>query len=283
MNRLIRTEPPRYGPVCQVVWEGWSREAPSYPDWGHNVYLMNFVQDQDERNFYIKKAIEHGWSRTVMEVQIKKNLYHRQGKAVTNFKEKLPASMSELANYTLRDPYVFDFLTLHDSAVEREIEKELVKHIEKFLLELGCGFAFVGRQYKLNVSDQQFYIDLLFYHLTLRSFIVIELKNTAFKPEYVGQVNFYLSAIDDQVKHPDDGPTIGLILCKTKSNIIAEYALRDVNSPIGIAEFRSTGALPENIKTALPSIEQIEFELSKHLNPVGVQEQNSNQPDQSED
>lgn len=259
------------------------QQAVAQLPWGHNVYLMNFIQDQDERSFYIKKAMEHGWSRTVMEVQIKKNLYHRHGKAVTNFKEKLPSSMSELANYTLRDPYIFDFLTLHDSAVEREIEKELVKHIEKFLLELGSGFAFVGRQYKLNVDDQLFYIDLLFYHLTLRSFIVIELKNTAFKPEYVGQVNFYLSAIDDQVKHPDDGPTIGLILCKTKSNIIAEYALRDVNSPIGIAEFRTTGALPENIKTALPSIEQIEFELSKHLKAAEVQEQDGDRSDQEEE
>ncbi|MDP3935373.1 MAG: PDDEXK nuclease domain-containing protein [Alphaproteobacteria bacterium] len=251
------------------------QQAVAQLPWGHNVYLMNFVQDKEARSFYIKKAIEHDWSRTVMELHIESNLYHRQGKAVTNFKEKLPSSVSDRANYTLRDPYIFDFLTLHDSAVEREIEKELVKHIEKFLLELGSGFAFVGRQYKLNVSDQLFYIDLLFYHLTLRSFIVIELKNTAFKPEYVGQVNFYLSAIDDQVKHPDDGPTIGLILCKTKSNIIAEYALRDVNSPIGIAEFRTTGGLPENIKTALPSIEQIEFELSKHLKAAEVQNQNS--------
>lgn len=245
--------------------------------WGHNVYLMNFVQDKDERNFYMRKAIEHGWSRNVMELHIERKLYHREGKAVTNFKEKLPSSTSDLANYTLRDPYIFDFLTVHDLAVEREIEKDLVKHIEKFLLEMGSGFAFVGRQYKLNVSGQLFYIDLLFYHLTLRSFVVIELKNTEFKPEYVGQVNFYLSAVDDQVRHPDDGATIGLILCKTKNNIIAEYALRDINSPIGIAEFRTTGALPENIKTALPSIEQIEFELSKHLNSAGHQSQDNDQ------
>lgn len=251
--------------------------------WYHNLTLLDKVSDLEERIYYATQTIVNGWSRNMMVNQITKKLYHRKGKAVTNFKQQLPISQSDLASQTLKDPYIFDFLTLHDSAVEREIEKELVKHIEKFLLELGSGFAFVGRQYKLNVSDQQFYIDLLFYHLTLRSFIVIELKNTAFKPEYVGQVNFYLSAIDDQVKHPDDGPTIGLILCKTKSNVIAEYALRDVNSPIGVAEFRSTGALPENIKTALPSIEQIEFELSKHLKSAETQEQDSDHPSTEEE
>jgi predicted nuclease of restriction endonuclease-like (RecB) superfamily len=245
--------------------------------WYHNLTLLDKLSIQEERLFYAQKAIENGWSRNTMVNQIMKGLYQRQGKAVTNFKDNLPSPTSNLVNDTLRDPYIFDFLTVHDLAVEREIEKDLVKHIEKFLLEMGSGFAFVGRQYKLNVSGQLFYIDLLFYHLTLRSFVVIELKNTEFKPEYVGQVNFYLSAIDDLVKHPDDGPTIGLILCKTKSNIIAEYALRDVNSPIGVAEFKTTGALPENIKTALPSIEQIEFELSKHINSDVHQSQDNDQ------
>lgn len=237
--------------------------------WGHHVYLMNFVPDKDERLFYLNKALENGWSRNLLELNIEKGLYHREGKAVTNFKQQLPNPVSDLAKYTLRDPYIFDFLTLHDSAVEREIEKGLITHIEKFLIELGSGFAYVGRQYKLNVADQLFYVDLLFYHLKLRCYIVIELKNTDFKPEYVGQLNFYLSAIDDQVKHPDDGPTIGLILCKTKNNVIAEYALRDVNSPIGVAEFRTTVMLPDNIKTALPSIEELEFELSKHDSLTG--------------
>ncbi len=273
MNRLIRTEPPRYGPVCQVVWEGWSREAPSYPDWYHLVILLTRIKTLQERQWYIQKSLQEGWSRDRLEGQIESKVYHRQGTAVTNFKQRLPISQSDLANETLKDPYVFDFLTLHDAAVEREIEKDLVKHIEKFLLELGSGFAFVGRQYKLIVGGDQFYIDLLFYHLKLRNYVVVELKNTDFKPEYVGQVNFYLSAIDDLVKHPDDGATIGLILCKNKSNIIAEYALRDVNSPIGIAEFRTTGVLPEELKTALPSIEELEFELSKQMTQIDSDKQ----------
>ena len=242
--------------------------------WGHNVYIMNFVQSEEEQRFYIQQAIVHGWSRNVMAMHIERKLYQREGKAVTNFKERLPVVQSALASQTLKDPYIFDFLTVHDAAIEREIEKDLVKHLEKFLIELGSGFAFVGRQYKLQVSGQNFYVDLLFYHLNLRSFFVIELKNTDFKPEYVGQVIFYLSAIDDQIKHATDNPTIGLILCREKNNIIAEYALRDVNSPIGVAEFRTTGLLPENMKTALPSIEQIEFELSKHLGKDVGEEEN---------
>lgn len=233
--------------------------------WYHNLTLLDKVPDLEERRFYINETIENGWSRSTMVNQITKKLYHRKGAAVTNFKQRLPISQSDLANETLKDPYIFDFLTMHDAAVEREIEKDLVKHIERFLIELGSGFAFVGRQYKLIVGGDLFYIDLLFYHLKLRNYVVVELKNTDFKPEYVGQVNFYLSAIDDLVKHPDDGATIGLILCKNRSNIIAEYALRDVNSPIGIAEFRTTGVLPEELKTALPSIEELEFELSKQI------------------
>jgi len=233
--------------------------------WGHNIFLMDLVSDKQNRLFYMKRAIEHGWSRNIMVMQIETALHKRQGQAVTNFKEKLPSPQSDLAHYTLKDPYIFDFLSIGDEAQEREVEKALIHHMEKFLLELGAGFAFVGRQYHLEVGDQDFYIDLLFYHLKLRCFVVIELKDKDFKPEYAGKLNFYLSAVDDLVKHPSDQPSIGLILCKSKNNVLAEYALRDMSKPIGLAEYKLTEAIPEDIKTALPSIEELEAELSKEL------------------
>ncbi|WP_265034959.1 MULTISPECIES: YhcG family protein [unclassified Wolbachia] len=231
--------------------------------WGHNVFLMDLVQDKEARLFYIKEAIEHGWSRNIMVMQIELGLHKRQGKAITNFEEKLPSPQSDLAHYTLKDPYIFDFLSIGKDAHEREVEKGLVGHMEKFLLELGEGFAFVGRQFHLDVGNKDFYIDLLFYHLKLRCFIVIELKDNKFKPEYAGKMNFYLSAVDDLLKHETDQPSIGLILCKSKNNVLAEYTLRDMTKPIGLAEYRITENLPENIKTALPTIEELEAELSK--------------------
>lgn len=197
-------------------------------------------------------------------MQIETGLHKRQGQAVTNFKEKLPAPQSDLARYTLKDPYIFDFLSIGDEAQEREIEKALIHHMERFLLELGAGFAFVGRQYHLEVGNQDFYIDLLFYHLKLRCFCVIELKDKDFKPEYAGKMNFYLSAVDDLIKHPSDQPSIGIILCKSKNNILAEYTLRDMSKPIGLAEYRLTESLPDEIKTSLPTIEQLEAELAKN-------------------
>lgn len=233
--------------------------------WFHIVVLMEKVKDRDKRLFYIKKATEHGWSRSVLVHQIELNLYDRQGKAVTNFKEKLALPQSELASQTLKDPYIFDFLSLGEKAQEREVENALIQHMEKFLLELGAGFAFVGRQYHLEVGGQDYYLDLLFYHLKLRSYIVIELKDKDFKPEYAGKVNFYLSAVDDLVKHESDNPSIGLILCKSKNNVVAEYALRDMTKAIGLAEYRLTEALPDNLKTALPSIRELEAELSKEI------------------
>jgi predicted nuclease of restriction endonuclease-like (RecB) superfamily len=232
--------------------------------WGHNIYLMNLITDKEIRTFYIKAAIEHGWSRNVMVMQIEQALHKRKGKAVSNFKLKLPSPLSDLAHYTLKDPYIFDFLTVGQEAHEREIEKGLVQHIEKFLLELGAGFAFVGRQFHLKVSNKDFYIDALFYHLKLRCFVVVELKAGEFKPEDSGQINFYLSAVDDLIKHPNDNPSIGLILCKSKDNIVAEYALRNMTNPIGLAEYRITESLPKDLETALPTIEQIENEMSKH-------------------
>ncbi len=233
--------------------------------WGHNVVLMYRVADRKAREFYVQKTIAQGWSRDRLAAQIESNLYKREGKAVTNFKNQLALPLSDLANNTLKDPYLFDFLGLGKDAHERDVEKALINHMEKFLLELGAGFAFVGRQYHLEVGGQDYYIDLLFYHLKLRCFVVIELKDKEFKPEYAGKLNFYLSAIDDLVKHQSDNPSIGLILCKTKNNVTAEYALRDINKPIGLAEYRLSDALPEEIQTSLPTIEALEHELAKGL------------------
>jgi predicted nuclease of restriction endonuclease-like (RecB) superfamily len=231
--------------------------------WYHNITLLDKIKNTDERLFYIQQAIEYGWSRNIMVMQIETQLYKRQGKAITNFNDKLPSPQSDLAHATLKDPYIFDFLTLGKEASERQTEKELVRHMEKFLLELGAGFSFVGRQYHVDVADQDFYIDLLFYHLKLRCFVVIELKDTAFKPEYAGKMNFYLSVVDDILKHPTDQPSIGLILCRSKNNVLAEYTLRDMTKPIGLAEYQN--ALPDNFKTSLPTIEELEAELLKNL------------------
>ncbi len=233
--------------------------------WGHIVTLIYAISDKAERHFYIQETMQNGWSRNILSMQIETNLFKRQGNAVTNFKEKLPISQSDLAVATLKNPYLFDFLSLGKNAHEREVEKGLVAHIEKFLLELGDGFAFLGRQYHLQVEDQDFYIDLLFYHIKLRSFVVIELKSGKFKPEYAGKMNFYLSAVDDLLRHPGDNPSIGLILCRSKVGVLAEYALRDMTKPIGLAEYRLEDALPENLKTALPTIEELEAELAKDL------------------
>ncbi|MBX9578296.1 MAG: PDDEXK nuclease domain-containing protein [Chthoniobacterales bacterium] len=233
--------------------------------WYHHTTLLDKISDRENRVFYIKKALEHSWSRNVMVHQIESSLHERQGKAITNFKEKLPQSQSDLAHSILKDPYLFDFLSIGEEAQEREVEKALIQHMEKFLLELGAGFAFVGRQYHLEVGEQDFYIDLLFYHLKLRCFVVIELKDHDFKPEYAGKMNFYLSAVDDLIKDSHDHPSIGLILCKSKNNVLAEYALRDMAKPIGLAQYQLSHALPEQLSVALPSIETLEAELSKNF------------------
>lgn len=231
--------------------------------WGHNVVLLFKLKDSAERLWYARKAIEHGWSRAVLTVQIETNLFGRQGKAVTNFANTLPLPQSDLAQQTLKDPYMFDFLTLREDAVERDLESGLIDHVQKFLLELGAGFAFVGRQYHLPVSNDDFYLDLLFYHLKLRCYVVIDLKMHKFTPEDAGKLNFYLSAVDSQLRHPDDQPTIGIVLCKTQDRVIAEYALRDISKPIGVAEWKTklVHSLPEPLKSSLPTIEQIEEEL----------------------
>ena len=231
--------------------------------WGHNIALLDKISF-DKREWYVKKAIENGWSRNVMIHQIESNLYERmllEGKT-HNFSQTLPDKNSELATETLKDPYIFDFLNLSESYLEKELEDSLVENITKFLLELGKGFAYVGRQYHLEVGGEDFYIDLLFYHLKLRSYIVIELKTGKFKPEYAGKMNFYLSAVDDLLKHKDDNKSIGIILCKDKNTTIAEYALRDNSKPIGVLEYKLS--LPAELAKELPTVEQL-TKLGKNI------------------
>ena len=247
--------------------------AEAYPDeaivqqaaaripWFHNCTLLDKVKDPSERLWYAQETVEHGWSRAVLVHQIESGLYRRQGQALTNFSRTLPALQSDLAQQLLKDPYNFDFLTLGKDAHERDLESGLLGHISQFLLELGAGFAFVGSQYHLEVGGKDFYLDLLFYHLTLRCFVVIDLKMGDFEPSYAGQMNFYLSAVDDLVRHPTDQPTLGILLCKSKNKTIVEYALRDLSKPLGIAEYRLAEALPDSLQSTLPTIAAMEAEL----------------------
>lgn len=233
--------------------------------WGHNILLLQKLTSLEERLWYVKKIIENGWSRNVLHHWIDSDLHKREGTAVSNFQKTLPSPQSDLAHQTLKDPYCFDFLTLRDKHDEQELESGLLDHIQKFLLELGAGFSFIGRQVHLEIGDQDFYLDLLFYHYKLRCFVVVEVKATDFKPEFAGKMNFYLSAVDDKMKHADDKPTIGLLLCKGKNKVVAEYALRDIHKPIGISQYETKiiESLPEDLKGSLPTIEQIEQELEE--------------------
>ena len=231
--------------------------------WGHNIVLIEKLKDSAQRLWYAQQTVANGWSRSMLLHWIESDLYSRQGKAVTNFKTTLPTPQSDLAGELVKDPYNFDFLTLRQDAAERELEQGLLDHIRKFLLELGAGFAFVGQQLHLEVEGEDFYIDLLFYHLRLRCFIVIDLKVQPFKPEFAGKMNFYLSAADDLLRHPDDKPSIGLILCRDRNRTIAEYALRDLAKPVGVARYvtKLVESLPANLRDALPSVEQLQAEL----------------------
>ena len=228
--------------------------------WGHNIVLMDKVADMDECKWYIQKSAENGWSRNVLVHQIESRLYQRQVLAdkITNFERRLPSPQSELAMQTMKDPYVFDFISFKEDMLERDIEQALVRDVTKLLLELGTGFAFLGNQYHLNVGGDDFYIDLLFYNLNLRCYVVIELKTGDFKPEYVGQLNFYLSAVDGILKKEQDNPSIGLLLCKSKNNVVAEYSLKDVSKPIGVSEYKITSNLPDDLEKQLPSVEDIQ-------------------------
>lgn len=231
--------------------------------WFHNCTLLDKVKEREQRIWYAQAAVEHGWSRAILTHQIESDLFGRQGQALTNFRKTLPALQSDLAQKITKDPYVFDFLTLHDAAQERELEQGLLHHLRDLLLELGKGFAFVGSQYPLEVGGQDFYLDLLFYHVRLRCWVVIDLKMEDFRPEFAGKMNFYLSAVDDRLRHPDDAPSIGLILCHGKNQTVVEYALRDTAKPIGVAEYRLTRHLPETIQEKVPSIEDLEQVVAK--------------------
>ena len=233
--------------------------------WGHNILIFSKSKRADEAEFYAGQTLQNGWSRNILSHQINANLFQRQGKAIHNFQNTLPEITSDLAHQMIKDPYQFDFLALTDNYKERELENALVNNITNFLLELGSGFAYIGRQVPLMIGDQEYFIDLLFYHLKLRAYVVVELKTTDFIPEYAGKLSFYLSAANDLLKHPTDNPTIGLMICKNKNNIIAEYALKDINQPIGVSEYQLSKLFPEEFKSSLPTIEEIEKELSSDL------------------
>jgi predicted nuclease of restriction endonuclease-like (RecB) superfamily len=243
--------------------ERFVQQAVAQIPWGHNVRILDYVKDAAEREWYIRQTVQNGWSRDVLVHHIESNLYRRQGKAITNFDRTLPPLQSDLAHQVLKDPYTFDFLSLDREARERDFERGLIEHLRAFLLELGVGFAFVGSQVHLDVGDQDFYLDLLFYHLRLRCFVVIDLKMSEFKPEYAGKMNFYLSAVDDLLRHKDDQPSIGIILCKAKNKVIVEYALRDTRKPIGVSGYKLTGSLPKKLQGKLPTIEELEAGLAE--------------------
>jgi predicted nuclease of restriction endonuclease-like (RecB) superfamily len=247
--------------------------AEAYPDpaivqqvvarlpWGHNVRLIEAVKDPAERLWYARQAIEHGWSRNVLAHQIESGLFNRQARAITNFARTLPSPQSDLAQELVKDPYSFDFLAFGPRMSERELERGLLEHLRSLILELGKGFAFVGSQYHLEVGEQDYYLDLLFYHLRLRCFVVVELKIEEFKPEFAGKMNFYLSAVDEQLRHGTDAPSIGIILCKGKNAVVVEYALRDAAKPMGVAEYRLSPALPERLRAELPTVEEFAREF----------------------
>jgi len=250
--------------VAELDGENLPRAVAGIP-WGHNADLLDKIKNPVERLWYAHAAVEKGWSRPVLVHWIESDLFSRQGKAQTNFQKTLPAPQSELARETLKNPYSFEFLTIADDAAEQELERGFVAHIRQFLIELGAGFAFLGQQYQLNVGGDDFYIDLLFYHVKLRCYFIIDLKWTPFKPEYAGKMNFYLSAADDLLRHPDDKPSIGIILCKSKNQVIAEYALRDLAKPVGVASYitKLVESLPPALRGSLPSPKELEAELRK--------------------
>ena len=250
----------------RMLAEAWSEDeivsqAVGQLPWGHNRVLLTKLKERETRLGYAQAAVRHGWSRNVLTMQIETRLLDRQGAALTNFDLALPSPQSDLARESLKDPYRLDFLGLGEEAQERDIENALIRHVTEFLLELGAGFAYVGRQVHLEVGDEDFFLDLLFYHLKLRCYVVIELKAGKFKPEHIGQLGFYMTAVDAQVKDEPDGPTIGLLLCKSRDKVVAEYALRDTTRPLGIAEYQLAESLPEQLQTSLPTIEQLEREL----------------------
>jgi len=233
--------------------------------WGHNVAIIAKCKTPHEALYYVENTRIHNWSRAVLIHQIESALWEREGKAITNFSTTLPAPQSDLAKQTLKDPYIFDFLALTKEHNERDLELGLVKHITSFLLELGAGFAYIGRQVQLQVGERSFFPDLLFYHTRLHCYVVVELKTVDFEPEHAGKLNFYIKAVDEQLRKDGDQPTIGILLCKSKDKLVAEYALSDIHKPIGVSEYHLTQSLPENLQTSLPTVEEIEAELAGEL------------------
>lgn len=252
-------------PIVQVPLAPSSNEFVQVPlaqiPWYHHISLLTKIKEINERVFYLTETANNRWSRDAMLLQIKSDLYNRQGRAITNFKETLTQPQSTLAQQTIKDPYLFDFLSLTEDVKERDIENQLIDNVSKFLLELGKGFAFIGKQYLLEVAEQDYYLDLLFYHVTLKCYVVIELKNTKFIPEYAGKLNFYLSAVDDSLKTDTDHPSIGILLCRDKNNLEVEFSLRGMSQPMGVSEFNLTEIVPESLRSSLPTIEEIEREL----------------------
>lgn len=234
-----------------------TQQAVAQIPWGHICVIMDKVSDSDQRFWYAQKTIENGWSRNVLNMQIKTNLYARDGKSTNNFQSTLPSPQSDLATSIIKDPYNLEFLDIQGKFHERELEEKLIDHIRKFLLELGQGFAFMGNQYHLTLEDEDYYLDMLMYHVKLKCYVVIELKTGKFKPEYAGKMNFYLNLMDRQIKDASDNPTIGLILCEDKKNITVEYAIEGINKPMGVSQFKLTEKLPDNLKEFLPSPEEI--------------------------
>ena len=230
--------------------------------WGHNLVIISKCESMTEALYYVNKTNANGWSRSVLTHQIESKLWQREGKAISNFSETLPALQSDLTQQVLKDPYTFDFLTLTQQYNERELEQGLVDHITSFLLELGAGFAYLGKQVPIQVGDRDFYLDLLFYHVHLHCYVVVELKVVSFEPEHAGKLNFYLKAVDEQLRQAGDQPTIGILLCKDRDRMVAEYALSDIHKPIGVSEYQLIQSLPKELKSSLPSIEQLEAELS---------------------
>ncbi|MFH1440419.1 MAG: PDDEXK nuclease domain-containing protein [Candidatus Omnitrophota bacterium] len=233
--------------------------------WGHNIAIISKCKDIKEALFYVQNTIKHSWSRSVLIHQMESGLFKRGGKAITNFPLTLPKPQSDLARQTLKDPYIFDFLSMSADYNERDLENKLIEHLTSFLLELGAGFAFIGRQVSVQVGVREFFIDLLFYHTRLHCYVGVELKTGDFEPEYAGKLNFYIKAIDSQLHKEGDMPTIGLLLCKSRDKLVAEYALSDIHKPIGVSEYKLTHSLPRKLKSSFPTVEEIEKELSKGI------------------
>jgi predicted nuclease of restriction endonuclease-like (RecB) superfamily len=285
LGKDLRREFPRMKGLSARNLNYMKAFAEAYPDeqilqqvaakipWFHNCILLQKVKDPEERLWYAKQTVEYGWSRNVLALQIDTELYRRQGSVTTNFTRTLPAPQSDLANQLLKDPYSFEFLDIHQNAVERELERALINRIRDFLLELGAGFAYVGSQYPLEVGGEDFYIDLLFYHLKLHCYVVIELKTTDFRPEYSGKVNFYLSAVNNLLRTEVDNPSIGIILCRSKNKTIVEYALGTVQNPIGVSTYKLRDDLPPALQESLPTVEQLEIELETAAAEIEAQTQ----------